>query len=138
LLEINLFRLVTEREIMKRSYRVSEEIKRVAAQIIQNEIKDPRLSALTTVTGVDVSRDLSYATIYVSALGDEDQIEETLGVLKRAKKFIRYRIGQEVSLRLVPEISFSYDDSIVEGNRMSKLIDQVIAQDEENRRNRNT
>ncbi|NLJ94355.1 MAG: 30S ribosome-binding factor RbfA [Clostridiaceae bacterium] len=123
---------------MKRSYRVSEEIKRVAAQIIQNEIKDPRLSALTTVTGVDVSRDLSYATIYVSALGDEDQIEETLGVLKRAKKFIRYRIGQEVSLRLVPEISFSYDDSIVEGNRMSKLIDQVIAQDEENRRNRNT
>lgn len=123
---------------MKRSYRVSEEIKRVAAQIIQNEIKDPRLSALTTVTGVDVSRDLSYATTYVSALGDEDQIEETLGVLKRAKKFIRYRIGQEVSLRLVPEISFSYDDSIVEGNRMSKLIDQVIAQDEENRKNRNT
>ena len=118
---------------MLRSERVSEEIKKVAARIIQNEVKDPRLSEFTTVTDVKVSRDLAYATIYVSVLGAAEQIQQTLDILNRAKKFIRYRIGQEVKLRLVPEIRFDYDNSIAEGNRMSKIIDEVIAQDEKNR-----
>ncbi|NLZ71632.1 MAG: 30S ribosome-binding factor RbfA [Clostridiaceae bacterium] len=118
---------------MLRSERVSEEIKKVAARIIQNEVKDPRLSEFTTVTDVKVSRDLAYATIYVSVLGEAEQIQQTLDILNRAKKFIRYRIGQEVKLRLVPEIRFDYDNSIAEGNRMSKIIDEVIAQDEKNR-----
>ena len=118
---------------MLRSERVSEEIKKVAARIIQNEVKDPRLSEFTTVTDVKVSRDLAYATIYVSVLGEAEQIQQTLDILNRAKKFIRYRMGQEVKLRLVPEIRFDYDNSIAEGNRMSKIIDEVIAQDEKNR-----
>lgn len=115
---------------MQRSDRVSEEIKKVAAAIIQNEVEDPRLPALTTVTDVNVSKDLSYATIYVSALGKGEQEQQTLEVLERAKKFIRFRIGQEVKLRNVPEVRFRYDNSIAEGNRMSKIIDEVIKQDE--------
>lgn len=71
---------------MLRSDRVSEEIKKVAAEIIQNEIEDPRLPDFTTVTAVEVTRDLSYATIYVSALGDGDQIQTTLDVMESAKK----------------------------------------------------
>ncbi|HHT24891.1 MAG TPA: 30S ribosome-binding factor RbfA, partial [Clostridiaceae bacterium] len=83
----------------------------------------------TTVTAVEVTRDLSYATIYVSALGNGEQIKTTLNVMESAKKFIRYRIGQEIRLRNVPEIRFKYDNSIAEGNRMSKIIDEVIAKD---------
>ncbi len=118
---------------MLRSDRVGEEIKKVAASIIQNEVEDPRLPALTTVTDVEMSRDLAYATIYVSALGDGEQDKLVLNVLERAKKFIRYRIGQEVKLRNVPEIRFKYDNSIAEGNRISKIIDEVIKQDESKR-----
>ncbi|MDI9490754.1 MAG: 30S ribosome-binding factor RbfA [Clostridiaceae bacterium] len=121
---------------MLRSDRVSEEIKKVAAEIIQNEIEDPRLPDFTTVTAVEVTRDLSYATIYVSALGDGDQIQTTLDVMESAKKFIRYRVGQEVRLRNVPELRFKYDNSIAEGNRMSKIIDEVIAQDNLNRQSK--
>ncbi|NLJ70006.1 MAG: 30S ribosome-binding factor RbfA [Clostridiaceae bacterium] len=114
---------------MQRSDRVGEEIKKVVAELIQNEIEDPRLPDFTTVTAVEVTRDLSYATIYVSALGDGEQIKATLSVMESAKKFIRYRIGQEIRLRNVPEIRFKYDNSIAEGNRMSKIIDEVIAKD---------
>ncbi|MGB4610846.1 MAG: 30S ribosome-binding factor RbfA [Saccharofermentanales bacterium] len=114
---------------MLRSDRVGEEIKKVVAELIQNEIEDPRLPDFTTVTAVEVTRDLSYATIYVSALGDGEQITATLNVMESAKKFIRYRIGQEIRLRNVPEIRFKYDNSIAEGNRMSKIIDEVIARD---------
>lgn len=81
------------------------------------------------MTAVEVTRDLSYATIFVSALGDGEQIKATLNVMESAKKFIRYRIGQEIRLRNVPEIRFKYDNSIAEGNRMSKIIDEVIAKD---------
>ncbi|HHU52720.1 MAG TPA: 30S ribosome-binding factor RbfA [Clostridiaceae bacterium] len=115
--------------MMLRSDRVGEEIKKVVADLIQNEIEDPRLPDLTTVTAVEVTRDLSYATIYVSALGNGDQIETTLSVMESAKKFIRYRIGQEIRLRNVPEIRFKYDNSIAEGNRISRIIDEVIAKD---------
>jgi len=114
---------------MLRSDRVGEEIKKVVAELIQNEIEDPRLPNFTTVTAVEVTRDLSYATIFVSALGDGEQIATTLNVMESAKKFIRYRIGQEIRLRNVPEIRFKYDNSIAEGNRISKIIDEVIAKD---------
>ena len=66
---------------MLRSERVSEEIKKVAARIIQNEVKDPRLSEFTTVTDVKVSRDLAYATIYVSVLGEAEQIQDRKSVV---------------------------------------------------------
>ncbi|NLM18939.1 MAG: 30S ribosome-binding factor RbfA [Clostridiaceae bacterium] len=115
--------------MMLRSDRVGEEIKKVVAELIQNEIEDPRLPNFTTVTAVEVTRDLSYATIFVSALGDGEQIATTLNVMESAKKFIRYRIGQEIRLRNVPEIRFKYDNSIAEGNRISKIIDEVIAKD---------
>ena len=85
------------------------------------------------MTAVDVSRDLSYATIFVSALGEGEQIEPVLEVMERAKKFIRYRIGEEIKLRNVPEIRFKYDNSIAEGNRISKIIDEVIKEDEKKR-----
>lgn len=116
---------------MLRADRVAEEIKKVVAEIIQTEVEDPRLPNFTTVTDVEVSRDLAYATIYVSSLGQEENHGElTIEVLDRAKKFIRYRLGQEIQLRNVPQIRFRYDNSIAEGNRMSKLIDQVIKEDE--------
>lgn len=118
---------------MLRSDRVSKEIQKVVAEVIQYELQDPALPTFTTVTAVDVSRDLSYATIFVSALGEGEQIEPVLEVMERAKKFIRYRIGEEIKLRNVPEIRFKYDHSIAEGNRISKIIDEVIKEDEKKR-----
>ncbi|HHT24696.1 MAG TPA: 30S ribosome-binding factor RbfA, partial [Clostridiaceae bacterium] len=70
---------------MLRSDRIGEEIKKVVAGLIQNEIEDPRLPDFTTVTAVEVTRDLSYATIYVSALGNGEQIKTTLNVMESAK-----------------------------------------------------
>ena len=66
-------------------------------------------------------------------MGEGEQIEPVLEVMERAKKFIRYRIGEEIKLRNVPEIRFKYDNSIAEGNRISKIIDEVIKEDEKKR-----
>ncbi|MFQ1004641.1 30S ribosome-binding factor RbfA [Gilliamella sp. CG22] len=115
-----------------RSSRVGHELQKEIAIILQREIKDPRLG-MVTVSGVDISRDLSYAKVFVTFLNDDDPqiIEQGLTVLNDAKGYIRTLIGKAMRLRIIPEIKFFYDESLVKGMQMSSLVSDVIKQDNE-------
>lgn len=115
-----------------RSSRVGHELQKEIAIILQREIKDPRLG-MVTVSGVDISRDLSYAKVFVTFLNDDDPqvIKQGLNVLNDAKGYIRTLIGKAMRLRIIPEIKFFYDESLVKGMQMSSLVSDVIKQDNE-------
>lgn len=116
---------------IKRVQRISEEIKKVVSDLIFNRLNDPRISSMTTVTRVDVTRDLSFAYVYISVLGDEKEKEDSLLGLNSAKGFIRKEIGSRVEMRHVPEPIFRLDESIEKAIHMSKLIDELnIPKDE--------
>ncbi len=120
-----------------RPQRVSQELQKEIAIILQREIKDPRLGMMTTVSGVEVSRDLAYAKVFVTFLNDKDEnaIKEGIKVLQDASGYIRTLIGKAMRLRIVPELTFFYDNSLVEGMRMSNLVSNVIRNDDERRVN---
>ncbi|MDO5715004.1 MAG: 30S ribosome-binding factor RbfA [Tissierellia bacterium] len=109
----------------KRIHQISEEVKRSISDIIQNKLKDPRIPILTSVSHVEVTGDLSYAKIYISVLGSDEDRESALEGLESAKGFIKKELSREVKLRVMPELIFIKDDSIEKGIEMSKLIDEV-------------
>lgn len=104
-----------------RSNRVGEQMKKELGDIIGRKIKDPRIG-FVTVTDVDVTGDLQQATVYITVLGDDEQRENTLRGLAKAKGFIRSEIGQRIRLRKTPELLFEFDESIETGNRIESLI----------------
>ena len=103
----------------KRKDRISAEIKREISEILQNDIKDPRLRAMPGVIGVRVTEDMSYADIYVSLFGDEKARNDSLKAIKSASGFIRRELSHRMKLRHVPELRFKCDDYI---ERASGLI----------------
>lgn len=111
---------------MDRTDRISEEVKKELSELIQNHIKDPRLPDFVSVTAVRVTKDLRYAKVYVSVLGDEDKKKAALAALNSAAGFIRHEIGQRIKLRLTPEFNFILDDSIEKGMYLRKLIDETV------------
>lgn len=117
----------------KRTDRVSQEIKKTIALVLQREVKDPRIG-MVTVSDVEVSRDLAYAKVYVTFLFDEkEKIDEALKGLKEASGYIRSLVGSAVKMRVTPELQFIYDTSLVEGMRLSNVVSDAIAQDERKR-----
>ncbi|NIC07733.1 30S ribosome-binding factor RbfA [Billgrantia bachuensis] len=114
----------------KRTDRVGDQLQKELAVLIQREVKDPRLG-MVTVSGVTVSRDLGYADVYVTLLGEDspERIKENLKVLKQAAGFLRSQIARRIKLRHVPELRFHYDESVVRGQRLSSLIDEAIGSD---------
>ncbi|GAA0470376.1 MULTISPECIES: 30S ribosome-binding factor RbfA [Tatumella] len=118
-----------------RSQRVAQELQKEIALIIQREIKDPRLGMMVTVSSVEVSRDLAYAKVFVTFLNDKDEDAVKAGVkaLQDASGFIRTLLGKAMRLRIVPELTFFYDNSLVEGMRMSNLVSNVVKRDNERR-----
>jgi ribosome-binding factor A len=115
---------------MDRTDRISEEIKKEVSDIIQNHIKDPRLPEFVSITGVNVTKDLRYAKVYVSVYGDNEKKNDALAALKHAAGFIRREIGQRITLRFTPEFSFKLDDSIEHGMYLSKLIDETVGKEQ--------
>lgn len=115
----------------KRSDRVAQELQKEIAVILQREVKGPRIG-MVTVSDVEVSRDLAYAKIFVTFLFDNDQsvIEQGMKGLEKASPYIRSLVGKAMRLRIVPELRFIYDQSLVEGMRMSNLVSNVIKNDE--------
>ena len=105
--------------------RINGEVQRVLAEIIRGDIKDPRVSSLTSVVSVEVAPDLKTCKAWVSVYGDEDAQKDTLEGLKSAEGYIRKELARRVNLRNTPEIRFIVDQSIAYGVRMSRLIDEV-------------
>lgn len=114
-----------------RTQRVGEQIQKELAQIIQLEMKDPRLG-LVTVSAVDVSRDLAFADIHVSFLGVDEQarIDESVAVLNHAAGFLRSQLARVMTLRFTPRLRFYYDSSLRRGQQLSALIEQAVAADQ--------
>lgn len=108
-----------------RSKKIAEEIKREMTDIVRNEINDPRVDSLVSVTSVDVTRDLSYATIYVSKLGDDKARDEMLDALQNASGFVRSILANRLKTRTVPELTFKLDNSLAYGNHIEKLLNEI-------------
>jgi ribosome-binding factor A len=112
----------------RRQHRVAEQIKIELSQLIEREIDDPRLN-LINITDTTISPDLHDVTVYVSALAGESVKPQVLAGLEHARSFLRRRLGQEMKLRIVPELHFRWDKSLETGDRISRLIDQIEEQD---------
>ncbi|GHH96565.1 30S ribosome-binding factor RbfA [Neobacillus kokaensis] len=111
-----------------RPNRVGEQMKKELTDIIGRKIKDPRIG-FVTVTDVQVTGDLQQAKVFISVLGDDEQKENTLKGLAKAKGFIRSEIGHRIRLRKTPEIIFEFDESIDYGNRIETLLHQLHTDD---------
>ena len=105
--------------------RINGEVQRVLAEVIRAEIKDPRISPLTSVVSVEVAPDLKTWKAWISVYGDEEAQKATIEGLKSAEGFIRKELARRINLRNTPEIRFIVDQSIAYGVKMSKLIDEV-------------
>lgn len=101
------------------------------SEIIRGEIKDPRISPLTSVVQVYVAPDLKTCKAYISVLGDEEAQKHTLEGLESAVGYIRRQLAGKLNLRNTPEITFILDQSIEYGVKMSKRIDEVVGSREE-------
>lgn len=114
-----------------KNVRVNGEVHRVLAEIIRAGIKDPRINPMTSVVDVEVSPDLKQCKAWISVLGDEESQKATLEGLRSAEGYIRNQIARKINLRNTPEIHFIMDQSIAYGVSMSKLIDDVNGNVEE-------
>ena len=113
-----------------RTDRLNDQIKRILGELLEREVKDPRVG-FVTITGVEVASDLSVARVYVTAAEGQDT-EVTLGGLKAAAGFFRRRIGEELSVRSTPELRFLYDESLDRGMRMDALLRQIAEERNDN------
>ncbi|MBO7406703.1 MAG: 30S ribosome-binding factor RbfA [Clostridia bacterium] len=116
---------------MERTDRIAAEMKRVVSDIIRTELKDPRIPVVTSVTRLKLAKDLKFAKIYVSFLGDEAQKKAAMQALKASAGLIRYQIGQKMTIRTLPELNFALDESIEYGSYMAERIAQVMAEDKQ-------
>ena len=106
-----------------RTRRIAEEIRKVIGVMLISGIKDPRINSMVSVTDVEVTNDLSYAYVYVSILGGDE--ESTLQGLRSAVNYIRREVSRSIKLRHTPQIIFKVDDSIKNGMYMESLIKEV-------------
>lgn len=105
-----------------RTGRINEEMKKEISAIVMNGLKDPRITAMITITDVEVTSDLRYAKVYASIFGSEEQKEESFLGLKNSAGFIRREVGKRIQLRYVPELIFVKDETIDHGMHIDELI----------------
>jgi ribosome-binding factor A len=111
-----------------RIQRVSSLIRQEISELLQRQVKDPRLGNFVAVTEVSVSPDLRYAKVFVSCIGSEEEKREALSGLMAASGFFRSRLAKRLRLRRIPELSFHWDDSIERGAHLLQLIDKISAE----------
>ena len=105
--------------------RVNSLIRQEISQLLQRQVKDPRLGNFIVVTEVSTSPDLKYARVFISRIDGEEEKQKTLGALVSASGFLRKELAKRLKLRSTPELSFQWDDSIERGDRLLQLIDRV-------------
>jgi len=109
----------------RRPDRVAEAIREAVAMFLAEGVKDPRVTGLVTVTGVDVTRDLRHARVHVSILGTEAEKKETMEGLASVAGHLRAKLGRTLRLRVTPELDFKYDASIAHAARIDSLLEQI-------------
>lgn len=113
----------------KRTDRIAEMMQRKLAQIIRQEVKDPRLPNFITISAVTVTRDLGHAKIYFTALNDEAGMAEV--ILNASASYLRTALARTLTLRTVPQLHFVHDTSIEYGRNLSRLIDEANPPEQE-------
>ncbi|NBG87613.1 30S ribosome-binding factor RbfA [Isachenkonia alkalipeptolytica] len=113
-----------------REQRLSEEIKKITSKVIRDELRDPRIAPITSVTEVDVTGDLRYATLFISVLGTEEEKKGTIEALNHAKGLLRKEVGKRISSHFTPEILIKMDESIEQGVKMHQKINEVREKEE--------
>jgi ribosome-binding factor A len=122
----------------RRAERISSLIRQDIGELLQAHTNDPRLKALISVTQVQTSADLKNAKVSVSVLGDKKQVEDVLKAFRSAAGYFRHELAKRLTTRVIPELTFELDESIERGVRISNLIDQVVAEDAESARTRDS
>ena len=113
----------------KRNNRLSGEMKKTITNIIRKQLKDPRISDMSSITEVKVTEDLRYAKVFVSVYGNQEIVNSTIEALDNAKGYIRKELGKYLKIRYTPELLFERDNSIEHGIRINKLIEKVIEEE---------
>ena len=136
-------------DVSSRAQRVGDQIQRELASLIQLEVSDPRIG-MVSITGVEVSRDLSHAKVYATVMNtlsedatinqltlsspgelDRIEIEENIKALTKASGFLRTMLSKRLHRRIIPKLQFYYDDSVERGHQLSGLIDNALKADRE-------
>ncbi|WP_105903266.1 30S ribosome-binding factor RbfA [Vibrio gangliei] len=117
-----------------RAQRVAQQLQKELASILQRDVRDSRIG-MVTISDVEVSRDLAYAKVFVTFLCVGDQTpESSLAALKEHEVAVRMALGKRIRLRLTPEVRFTYDNTLVEGMRMSNLVSEVVSKDNQRKK----
>jgi ribosome-binding factor A len=109
--------------------RVNNLIRREISELIQYELRDPRLQSFVTVTEVSTSTDLKYAKIFVSSMSGKQEEKNILEVLNSATGFLRTELAGKIRIRRIPELSFHWDDSIEHGDKILRIMDDLHQED---------
>ncbi len=109
-----------------RRARIAEQIQRELAELIRLEVRDPRVG-MVTLTGVEISGDQSHAKVFFTVLGPESAARDAQEGLQRAAGFLRSGIAHRLSTRSVPELHFTFDESVERGSRLARLIEEAVA-----------
>jgi len=115
----------------RRQHRVEELLRREIAQmLLRGELRDPRLQPASAVgiTGVQVSADLSVATVYVDVLSDSLELQSVLAAFRAAQGLIRHKLSDRVTMRRSPELRFAYDSALARGNRVEEILAEIGAE----------
>lgn len=116
-----------------RTDRIADVIQHELAKLIRDEVRDPRVG-LVNITGVEISRDLSHAKVFVTQVGlDDRKAEQMVEVLNGAAGFLRTQLSKTLSIRTTPKLKFHFDESSRNGQRLSALIDQALDHDKQRR-----
>ena len=105
--------------------RINEELKREISNIINYEVKNANVTGMISVTSVKISPDLRYAKVSISILNSKN-VKQTLAGLKAASGFIRTRIAEKINLRTTPELVFELDESLKYGERIDKILEDIM------------
>lgn len=116
----------------RRVEKIDSELRRLLAETLLTDIKDPRFSKMAGVMRVEATSDLSNAKVYISVFDTPEKQTSTLEALKSAEPFLRAKLNEKIKLRRIPVLHFILDDSLEYSAKMSKLIDEVTAKDKEN------
>lgn len=118
----------------RRPDRVAESIREAVATFLAEGVKDPRVTGLVTVTGVDVTRDLRHARVHVSVMGTDEEKKATMEGLASVASYMRARLGRHLRLRVTPELEFRFDASIAHAARIDSLLEQIRSEAPDDRR----
>lgn len=109
--------------------RLNSLLRQEISDLVQRQVKDPRLGSFISITEVETSSDMRYAKIYVSSLGTDIEKNETLKALTSASGFIRHELGERLKTRRIPELSFRLDNTIAKAERVLRIIDEIASKE---------